>query len=445
MGTALDKIREIFRGGPDNWEERLAGSIKFVSPDNNSFDAKWIGSPRSVDKKLAVFEYPKVKGSVVQDLDVTSNRYDITFFFDGDNNDKISNAFFAAMKQTGKWEVIHPIHGFLGLQPVTVTVNDEPINSGGVTEINSSWIEPIDSVTLETDREAKGIVDALNNDLNLNAAEQFAANVRTATDKLKGAIETTTNGIQNLTDFALDPVKSTTDSIDDAFNSVQQGIQQTLDATVFQPLQLAGQIQQLIQLPLYATSDVKARLKAYGELATSYFSLLPGSLNNTVPDSATTDEFRNTVVTTELALSATIGSLGLIATTGSLDTRNEVIGVIEDIISLSTEITDQLDTVQKDFQILTIDRQYFSQTITFSTAQLLLSKAFRYLLLTLFDLKVEKRFVLGAPRAPIEITISEYGSLGENDVFFDLFLGSNNLLDNDILLLPPGKEVVVYI
>ena len=43
------------------------------------------------------------------------------------------------------------------------------------------------------------------------------------------------------------------------------------------------------------------------------------------------------------------------------------------------------------------------------------------------------------------ITIDEYGELGDNDINYDLFISSNNLKGNDILLLEAGREVVVYV
>jgi hypothetical protein len=40
--------------------------------------------------------------------------------------------------------------------------------------------------------------------------------------------------------------------------------------------------------------------------------------------------------------------------------------------------------------------------------------------------------------------VTEYGSLGDADANYDLFVRSNNLSGNDILLIPAGREVVIY-
>ena len=63
----------------------------------------------------------------------------------------------------------------------------------------------------------------------------------------------------------------------------------------------------------------------------------------------------------------------------------------------------------------------------------------------LYNLKAEKRFTLKKARSPLEIAVTEYGELGENDFYYNLFLDSNELTGHEIRLLPAGKEVVVYV
>ncbi|MCH7641634.1 hypothetical protein IID22_05565, partial [Patescibacteria group bacterium] len=63
-------------------ENRLNESIKFISPDGSEFEAKWIGDSRSLTKKVGLFNFPKVKGTKGQDLDVTSDTYTLTIYFD---------------------------------------------------------------------------------------------------------------------------------------------------------------------------------------------------------------------------------------------------------------------------------------------------------------------------------------------------------------------------
>jgi len=445
----LDKIVDIFLGGPDNWQERLKDKIKFTSPDGNEFEARWVGSPRSKDKKLAIFAYPKVRGNLVQDLDTNSSRYSITFYFDGPDNDVNARAFYAACDERGLWDIDHPVHGFLGLQLMTVTQNDEPTVSGNVTEINTEWIEPIDETTLKTARELAGIVDGKSNDLNTSALEQFVNGVNQGTETFREGVRTGVRGVQNLSDFALGPLAATVDAVDNTFNAIQDGINDTLNATVLQVRALAGQIQALIQTPYKAKTSIDSRLSDYDNFQIGAFALLPGGSDTTVSDKPTT-EAKNQALIAELALSSCLISQAQIATitpisSGGLQTRAQAVETANRLAQILQDITNALDNIQKTFGVNTIDQQYFSQSESYSDAAQVVAYAIQYLLVSAYDLKIEKRFTLDRPRAPIEITITEYGDLGDNDSNFDLFIESNELKDKDILLLPSGREVVVYV
>jgi prophage DNA circulation protein len=451
----LDKIKDIFLGGPDSWDERLRPTIQFISPEGREFEGKWRGSPRTMDKKMGIFFYPKVKGNVVQDLSVNSARYAITFWFEGQNNDKEAMAFFQASKEDGQWTVTHPVYGFLGLTLLSVTETSEPVENGNITRMDTDWIEDVDEETLLSAREMAGIIDGLSDDLNISAAQEFANKIKETTETLKNSIDVAVNGVQNLTDFVLDPLKTSTDAINSAFDSIQDGINDTLNIVPLEIIALAGQIQNLIQLPLLGANSLASRLNSYGDLSVGLFDFLPGGTNSTTSTTASALEERNSTAVHELALTATIVAYGQISATSAnasaagqrvgLETRVQAIDAAEQLANSFNLIVYALEEIQTDFADEPIDQQYFSQTQSYTDAVTLINTAIRLLLATAFDLKIEKRFVINKYRAPIEITISEYGDLGDNDSNLDLFIESNGLKSQDILLLPPGREVVVYV
>jgi hypothetical protein len=445
--SILDQIKDRLLGAND-WRARLAGSIQLISPEGNEFTAKWRGSNRSIDKKLGIYVYPKVKGNIVQDLDVNSDVYVTTIFFEGKNADLDSQAFMGAIKQTGPWIVTHPTRGFIELQPIRVTENDQPVDSGGLYAIDTEWIEPIDPETLLTARELAGIIDEQANQLDATVIDQIVANIDASTEALKNAVDQATNIVSNASDLILGPLAATVDAIDNSFNAVQTGIQATLNETVLEVESLGGQIQQLIQLPLLATNDINARLGIYDDLSNEIISKLP--TGNTAKD-------KNQIAIYELSLAACLSAYGRIMTTGivgatagaperfPIKTRTETVNTAIKTIDFFALVTESLDESQVNFENTPIDLQYFSQSRSFGDALILIGQTVKYLLVNTFDLRIEKRFTLPKPMTPIELTVSEYGSLGDNDELLDFFLTSNELTNTEILLLPPGKEVVVYI
>jgi prophage DNA circulation protein len=457
VDSVVNSIIDAWNGGPANWRDRLAEQITLTSPEGNEFTGKWRGSPRTMAKKLGVLRHPKIKGDIVQDLDVASILYTITFWFEGENNDTEAAAFVQACKENGTWTIIHPVHGFLVLQLVTVTELANPVESGNITEINSEWIEPIDPLELKTGRELAGIVDARADDLNITAAQQFADNILAASEGLRGAIESTTDGIERVTDLFLSPLFTTVDAIDNAVDAIQRGITDTHNATIFRAEQLAGQIQNLINLPLFSNNQLDGRVAAYNAVIAGLSDQLPGQTEAILPATSSDEATINSISTIELALAAAIGAMarsvvtsavsprGLGADdTGALQTKSQAIKAVVDLSAAFDDMTNNLDAAMDAFSTNDIDKQYYSQSQSYNDAALLIYLAIEYLLSTAFELSIERRFVLQKPRAPIEITITEYGELGEGDSLLDLFIRSNNLQGQDILLLPAGREVVIY-
>lgn len=457
--SVFDQIADIFNGGPDDWAARLQPDFVMVSPEGNEFRPKWSGDSRSFGKKLGVFVFPKVKGDIVQDLDVSSTIYSIPLHFDGKDCDLNARAFFQAAKETGRWNVTHPVHGFVELQLMTIRENDEPVTSGGIITIDTEWIEPIDDTTLLTAAEAASNVNTAIDALNNSAFDQFTAALDTSTEALASGIDATVQGIANVTDFVLSPLTSSVDFLDSTMNLIQNGINDTLNATVLDVQSLAGQIQQLVITPSFGAVNLEQSQGLYDDLVEEMATLLPGTGGTLSAQEA------NRTLIVELAMSAAISAYGKIAVNGiqaaqaagitipttsiSLEgepvaTRSQAVEAAQNTADLFSDVTDSLETLQEAFETKDIDEQYFAQALSFSDASVLAARTIQFLMISAFDLKVERRFVLDRPRCPTEIAISEYNGAGEQDANIDLFIRSNNLTGDEIYLLPAGREVTVY-
>jgi prophage DNA circulation protein len=455
----VSTLVDVFLGGPDDWKARLGTSIQFISPEGNEFEAKWLGDSRTMEKKLGIFVFPRVAGNVVQDLDVNSTQYSTTFYFDGKDCDLNSKAFFQSAAERGRWTITHPVHGFLELQLITIKENDNLVVEGGYVAIETEWIEPIDEDTLLTAAEAAGIVDSGIDDLNTSAFEQFTEALDTATEALSNGINTVVNGVANVTDFVLSPLTSTVDALDNTTNLVQNGINDTLNATVLDVQSLAGQIQQLVTLPALATTNIESSQSLYDDAIDAWIALLPDTRG------ALAEEEANQALVVELALSAALSAYARIAVNGiraaqaagvqipttdivlegePIQTRAQAVAAAVKTAETFTKITNALDLVQEAFETKDIDKQFFAQAFSFNDAAQLMGQTIKFLLISSFDLKIERRIVLDQPRCPVEIVVSEYGTLGDNDSNLDLFIKSNSLSGDDIYMLPPGREVVIY-
>jgi prophage DNA circulation protein len=423
----------------------LQPTIKFTSPEGSEFEAKWRKNSRSADKKLGIYFYPKVNGSVVDDLGINSTRMPITIYFDGRNSDVQARAFYNARLESGIWEVIHPVHGFFGLQMVAISEMTDPVDSGNITKIDVDWIEPIDPTTLETDRELAGVVDALSASMNAASIAQFVSNVTQATAALQNAIATTIQVTSSVNVAALNPITTLNDSIYVTHQATQATITDLLTQSPLLLEELAAEVQNLSQLPILATNDLQSRLDAYANVTDGVITALFGGLNQPISGTATALEKKNNAASVELDLLAALVAFAQIAITSQgIRTRVQAIEAAAALADNFALVQETLETIQEQLEDEAIDQQFFAQSSTFSDAALLTYKAIRYLQRLAFDLKVERRIILKKPRTPIEIAVTEYKGFGDADSNFELFLETNDLHGNDILLLLAGREVVIY-
>ena len=418
------------------WRDRLRETVKLTSPEGNIFEAKWQGNSRSKDKKLGLFEFPKVKGTKVQDLDIGSTKYPLTIFFDGENNDQESDRFFKACDERGAWNVVHPVRGALDLQLISVTENIQPVESGNVTQFDLEWIEPLEDSEVSSLFQQRSTIDSQIDEVNSAASDQIDGNILQKTAAQVAAFEATVSSVVSAVEKFLAPIYELQSEVNAQILSVKRGVNSLLAAPVLDVVSIAGQIQTLVQLPALAIADINSRVDAYQNFINAALTFSP--------ETAQTKD-RNIVAVQELALTSGLAAISFVSSTGELASRLQAIELIEANAELFKNITDTLDGTQELFKDEIIDGQYFSQSESYSDALLMISQTIAYLLRSAFDLSIEKRFVLEKMRAPIEITISEYGDLGENDINFDLFIESNSLKGNEILILPEGREVLVYV
>jgi len=421
-----------------SYRERLRENIQLTSPEGKVFTPRWIGDPRSKPKKIGVFDFPGVDGSIVQDLGTSSTAYTLTLIFEGPDNDLESDRFFKALSERGVWEVIHPVHGLKKLQPLSFAMNDQPISSGNVTTVDTEWIEPLDPSAIPPSApeaqsnvatQAETVNETATNQLEQSAFQAIAADIAEFRDAVS-------NVVSNVESF-LQGISAISATITSAIEAIKRDINAVLEVVPLDVIAVAGQLQQLIQLPARAIQDVQTRLDAYG-------NFIDGISFSLTPEAPGTPAY-NRVAIQELALIAAMTSITEISSTGDLLSRAEAVEVIETNLDRYMGIIDTLDATQELFEDQSIDKQYFSQSQTHGVTSILVALTITYLLRSIFDLKTEKRFTLDRDRNPVMVTIEEYGDLGENDSNLDLFLDSNLIQGDEYLIMPRGREIVVYV
>jgi len=439
LDDAASTIKNVFLGSVDSWWERLEADLVLKSPKGTEFKPRYRGQDSfRIEKRLGIYEMPLIKGAIVQDMDVGPMRISIDLWFDGRNNDVDARAFTAACKERGKWEMTHPVHGFYGLQLVSVAFTN---TNDGLTRVDTEWLEYIDPVELKTARELAGIVDEKMGAVSLGALSEFVDGLNDAVGTLQHVIKTTSQGIENVVDYALYPLFGTLNAVDDAVTAVHAGITDSLAAVAIPLAELGGQLQSLIGLPALATRDLKSRVDCYGELITGVNSLMPGGSATPLKNTSNAAAQKNNLIISDLALSASLCAFARIATTSDYKTRDEALDMATILSDTFSDVIDMLEEKQADYNGRFAYEQFFAQRQTYTDLALLMSAAIQYTLRISFDLKIKQVITLQRPRLPVMLAAEYYGDFDDVDYLVE----TNELKGADIILLPAGREVAIYV
>ena len=258
---------------------------------------------------------------------------------------------------------------------------------------------------------------------------------QSTTEKIQ-TIKSTTQKSLNIYEQTIKPLADLSESVSAQVETIRRGIDDTLNSSPIDMTVLGGQIQALVRAPAAITGDVLEILQTYQDFIDKVLL---------IPTNVATRTERNIIGIMEIFSISANESSNLISVRSKPITRSAAISSLTVISDQFIQITDALDVLQETYIDQLIENQYFSQSESFVESLIMSSQTIAFLLSISFDLSIEKRFTLKEDRAPIEITITEYGDLGDDDTNFDLFIDTNSLKGDQILVLPDGFEVVVYV
>jgi hypothetical protein len=419
-----------------SWQNEVRDEIEFISPYGSFFDAYWRRNPRSREKKLGIFNIPKFDGDIVQDMGVKSNLYPLTIFFEGPFHHFFANRFMEALKEPGQWQVTHPVEGALILQPIKFQESVDSVEEN-VTEIQTEWIEPANIERLITpDELISSILSAV-----LVIAEDattLLAQLRADAYALVNATVNVMNSIGGFMDNTIQELTATSALLFESYQVARAAFNSALAAYGIgsEPDDMAAALTDMATIPTEVSTSFSERYE--------YYDTLSEDINTLVPAASTREDF-NTVVGVEFGTTLSLLAVAQITATSEFNSRSETISAAENLISILSSSINAIEAIQDNFTDLDIERQYYSNTATYTSLINTYTLCLQYLIQQTYNLRVEKVIKLQKNRSPLEITVTEYGSLGQNDENYDLFLSSNELTSNEILLLNAGREVVVYV
>lgn len=422
-----------------SWQDRLRSTIDFTAPDGTKFSARWQGDDIEFAKRVAQYDVPLVDGTLVQDMGSKGVSFPLTIDFEGEDNDTTAFAFCRTLgRQRGTWTVVHPVYGSLTLQPIgPFILSAQPTQSGNITRVAGPWIEPLPPESVESIAQLGQRLQQEVANVNASAAEQFSAAVDLSNPESAAAI--LSSGTQAMTALQTSPLAGLLSGAQDLKSQFDAGIQSVQTMFSTDPLDLAaiaGQVQELVELPALCQAEIGGLIMGFVGFAQSILSVIP-----TGEDYATEPATAANVAMSELLLSSALSGLAIAVSSSTPETRDQALKAIDDSAAAFTDVRDALDDVQTSSA-----GAYVSASQTTASLSRLDALIAAYLMGMLWDLAIARRFILDLPRAAIEVAITEYGvtDRAQIDDVYAMFIRTNGLLGNNVILLPAGFETVIY-
>jgi hypothetical protein len=427
-------------------EDRLRKEIVLISPledGNLTYFAKWIGDPITKEKKLGRFDAPKVKGTFVQDLEVRGSTHQYTIHFDGEDHDKLASDFWESLDSKGTWEIQHPLLGVFNLYLARAVWEVEPVRSASFTRFTTSWVEGLpDSESVSTP-ELLSTLSFYNDEANLSVSEAVEENVFLDTFEQFNALVSAANKAVNVIKKNLRKFENL-QLINPRLEALFRGISSTLASFPPDLTALTAQFTGLFEAIGLAQNNALGAVDNFITIAQGFTEIPTGTADENGLNAALITELNMSLANTAIAASVSFPGI---------TTRNEAVELATKLNDYFDFMVETLDTIQVQFESSPIQLQYVAGQNSFSAQWKATQQAIRFLLSSALDLKIERRFPIKVPRAPIEIAWTELDGPGEIievdgiriDQNFQNFCEWNDLHDNDILILPAETIVRVFV
>jgi len=417
--------------------QKIRPDIKLKSPFGTNFTALWFGDRRSLNRRVMLISYVGINGQVADDYGADGVRYPIDIRFEGPDFETKVDEFFKACNEPGKWEVIHPTKGFLGLQLLSVTENIQPVKDANGVNLSLSFVEYIDPKKMLTAAQLKQLFGVKTNEFNLKQASKIS-NMSLKKFSDRKTFLDYAESISDKIDKFLKPIASVNKKISQTIQEIQQGIQTLIFAGAIKPLSLISMIQQTAQMPMLAIRDIKTRLQLVKALARDIMN------NGDNPiDIISGKTLQIKAVLDETVLSSMLLNMGTISLTSTLQTKDEAVNLIEETSSLQDDVNEYLDNIQLQLGDEPIEDQYLNLEDVNNDLQYLIDLVSSYLLTSSLDLQVA-RFITLPEDTTVFSVVSQYYPEGDFETNLNKFIKDNNIQGDEFFILPAQKTVVIY-
>ena len=395
--------------------------FKYQAPSGKTYILQFDSLSRTGGKKAPVSEFPGQNQGAVQDLGNTTPTFPVECYITGNDYDTIADSFWEALHETGPGKLFHPRWGNINVLPIPGSQSEDYVNGAG---------RAVFSITFIRTNETQFVYPKSSIDF----ASKVSADVNDAASSITEGVPTeitdvaTQAGTKASMLDTLNKVKDGMDTITDLTDDVRAEINQTIaditnqiDEFVQAPADLMEAMLKLYRLPGTVDINVESKVDGYSVI---YDNLITGYQDTTTKYG---QDFGLIAV-------ANINSIAIAAaessTAGDIPTRDSAGDIIDGLNNLYDNIKDSIQDLE--------DAGDFATGYNMLQAvEVALSASITGLIDQALNLPAERKQILDREVDPITFYYELFGNIDGLDSWMEY----NKFTDNEIMLIPRGREV----
>lgn len=416
------------------WIDRLSEAA-YTSPGGTRQTFLYEDVSREFTKRTAVFEFPGVDGSYVQDNGHSERRYPLLCIFAGAECDREALAFERLLLERGVGQLEHPMYGRVQVVPFgDIARRDDLKRAANQVIIEVTFWSTVGAIYPSSGASPRHEVLASLDATDAAVSGQFERSIQVDTEARRANAKLSTRSRLQAVRAALGAAADATADVRRQFADQERAINGSIDVLVGQPLLLAEQMLSLAKAPGRSAAGIQSRLAGYADL----LDRMLASSVSTAGDSSVLPALRvrlaNDFYLSDLVAAAALtGSVTSVLAT-EFTAKPQAIAAADEIARQATAHTDWRDERYGDIEEIDTGESY--QALQESVALTI-----GYLVEISFSLVPERVVILDRPRNIIELCAELYGSIDDR---LDFLISTNRLTGSEILELPRGRRVVYY-
>lgn len=382
----------------------------------------------------------KTKSTVVNDNGVSLRKIPpITITFFGNNHDIEATKFEASAAYTGECYLQMPYGNEIRCHVNTVAKKYSVVNDISATIITIDFVECTGKTTPIGGRSQLASILEKSDEVNNAGASTFAGLKINNQKELTGITTAFNEAVDNVQAFLRPLIEGEADAIA-IFDATYTSIKGNIDDLVDDATTLARQTATLIALPAKTSTKVSDVISIY--------KLMIDSVTPTHASLEKNNDGRNQSINAAFFGGVGVSAITTNIITNEFETTSKALKSVEDIQEVYNNYRDSIDDIQESFNDAPSLADRYIQDGTLSVPlNDLIQDTSGNVLSTALDLKKELRIILAEQTTALNIAIKYYPDDFINDEAktTQFVISSNNLCCDELILIPTGREIVVYV